>query len=409
MNAQPQAVVFDLDGTLLDTSAVDAARAAGDWSGVRAGFAHVGEFTPAEGLMTPIQAAQALQAAGVPVGVLTRSPTWYVDELLRRFGLNPAAQITGSDNVAKKPETASLLAIAKLLGRDVDEVVFIGNEAIDHEAAAAAKALAVGVGWSAAPRPEWQRFWPDIALDNADLLRAIGPDLGLLGEVLVGGNQPIWHWGTLASVSSGVWGCGRYFQAADLARAGAPLTQLLLRAKDDRTAGQQAAAIMAEAANAPHWQDDGPTVICSVPPSAGQWDRFEDIRPAVATAFGARDGAALLSMLHEVPGYKGMNKDERQAANQGRWAADQVRDERVLLLDDVYTHGETTSACANALGVAGAATVEILALAVTQEPRAEECPRCGGRLKRRNGPYGPFIGCGNWRPGGVGCDYTRNA
>src|SRR5207248_2005687 len=99
---------------------------------------------------------------------------------------------------------------------------------------------------------------------------------------------------------------------------------------------------------------------------------FEDIRPAVTAAFGARDGAGLLRMLHEVAGYKGMNKDQRQAANQGRWAADNVRGEHVLLLDDVYTHGETTGACENALSAAGAATVEILALAVAQQPRAEE-------------------------------------
>lgn len=35
----------------------------------------------------------------------------------------------------------------------------------------------------------------------------------------------------------------------------------------------------------------------------------------------------------------------------------------------------------------------------------ESCPRCGGELKKRNGKFGMFWGCGNF----PGCRYTRNA
>ena len=35
---------------------------------------------------------------------------------------------------------------------------------------------------------------------------------------------------------------------------------------------------------------------------------------------------------------------------------------------------------------------------------AEKCPRCGGELIKRNGRYGPFLGCGNF----PSCRYTQN-
>lgn len=33
------------------------------------------------------------------------------------------------------------------------------------------------------------------------------------------------------------------------------------------------------------------------------------------------------------------------------------------------------------------------------------CPRCGGRLIKKNGPYGEFFGCSNYRSNG--CRYIR--
>ena len=34
-----------------------------------------------------------------------------------------------------------------------------------------------------------------------------------------------------------------------------------------------------------------------------------------------------------------------------------------------------------------------------------ECPLCGGRLERKSGPYGDFLGCSNYRT--TGCKYKR--
>lgn len=39
-----------------------------------------------------------------------------------------------------------------------------------------------------------------------------------------------------------------------------------------------------------------------------------------------------------------------------------------------------------------------------QGMKVEVCPRCGGELKKRNGKFGEFLGCGNYPK----CRYTRN-
>ena len=47
----------------------------------------------------------------------------------------------------------------------------------------------------------------------------------------------------------------------------------------------------------------------------------------------------------------------------------QLRDARVLLIDDVITSGATAEACARALLTAGAARVDVLAAARVPDPR----------------------------------------
>lgn len=37
----------------------------------------------------------------------------------------------------------------------------------------------------------------------------------------------------------------------------------------------------------------------------------------------------------------------------------------------------------------------------------KECPKCQGYLVEREGSYGKFLGCTNWKPEGRGCDYTQ--
>jgi predicted amidophosphoribosyltransferase len=183
--------------------------------------------------------------------------------------------------------------------------------------------------------------------------------------------------------ADGTWACGRYFQGADVVnmRCDAPLSRLMLQAKNDPVAGAAAAEIFAAAALAPQWAQARPTRICSVPPkptedgTGVEPDRFDVVRPVVAAAFGARDGVGALRMTRRIDDYKRLNHDARRAANQGRFdvTAD-VAGEHILLLDDVYTSGGQTNVCREKLVQAGAARVDVLAAATDPADRFSPAP-----------------------------------
>jgi predicted amidophosphoribosyltransferase len=66
-----------------------------------------------------------------------------------------------------------------------------------------------------------------------------------------------------------------------------------------------------------------------------------------------------MTRIRETGSQVGLEAGERWANVAGAFAAtpNQVRDERVLLIDDVHTTGATLAACAEALAQAGARQV----------------------------------------------------
>lgn len=200
------AVVFDLDGTLVDTladigHAMNAALAALGQPGhpfeAYRGFIGEGVRRLAERALPPgrgdlVDAATAefrrvygehlldrtrpypgvpelldgLVAAGVPLAVLSNKP----DPATRRiveslFARWPFAEIGGErPGVPRKPDPAAALAIADALGVAPARCLFVGDSGIDVATARAAGMVAVGAGWG---------------FRGADELRAAGADVVL--------------------------------------------------------------------------------------------------------------------------------------------------------------------------------------------------------------------------------------
>lgn len=187
-------------------------------------------------------------------------------------------------------------------------------------------------------------------------------------------------------------------------------SRLVLEAKNDADKAAQVAAIFAQLAERPSWRQSRPTLVVSVPPAPdSDFDRFATARAVLSQAIGARDGDGVLGMNFTVDNYKQLPHDARRVANEGRFRAIRLNGEHVLLIDDVLTSGGQAEACRDALLAGGAAKVNVIALAATQDPLPEACPICGASLRiyhrQRDGQA--FVGCPNYFTS-LRCPYTRS-
>ncbi len=162
------AVIFDLDGTLLDTLA-DLAnsmnrvlRAHGfpphPENSYRyfvgqgmASLARAALPAPADAAMQEILAA--LRAQNLPLAVFSNKPDNFTQVVVRRFfPEHMFAHIQGAkEGVAIKPDPAGALAIAAALHLPPERIVYVGDTDTDMRTGVAAGMFTVGVEWGFRP------------------------------------------------------------------------------------------------------------------------------------------------------------------------------------------------------------------------------------------------------------------
>jgi HAD superfamily hydrolase (TIGR01549 family) len=247
-----EAAIFDLDDTLLDTSALADARRRGEWAVVKTRLDRVRPFGLAG---VPVEEIPAqLKVEGLKIGILTHSPGWYASALLERFKIRADALVTGSDGFPPKPDPTSLKAVAEELGVAISNCVYVGDLDTDAAAAAAAGATSIGVSWSKVAPGTWRRWWPDVAVSKPERLLELAEidRLRPLAEAVLARVEPRWHWGTVMRVEQQIGALGRYFTPEDVDRHPAhALSNLVLGAKDDAEKGEQAAEIFARLGGRP--------------------------------------------------------------------------------------------------------------------------------------------------------------
>ncbi|MDR5865776.1 HAD-IA family hydrolase [Halomonas koreensis] len=209
----PEALLFDLDGTLVDT-APDLARATNalrahhglpplPYPAIRAQVSNGGSalvslalglarehpehdaarafllaaygeavavdsrvFPPLDGLLAD------WEREGRPWGIVTNKPRAYAAPLVEALGLAPGALLCADDLPVKKPDPAPLLEAARRLGVPAPRCWYIGDHRRDMEAARAAAMPAVAVGYGYIVEEDDYRDWPaDRRFATAEALR----------------------------------------------------------------------------------------------------------------------------------------------------------------------------------------------------------------------------------------------
>ena len=154
-----QAVIFDLDGTLVDSakgiaqalSRVRADRGLGPapLADVKRWVSHGAEqlvtfalgSTPAslaaDLFPEALQTVEALHGRGLRIGVCTNKPQMLADNIVQGVGLARfvAAVVGGAPDLEPKPHPAPLHRVMDRLGVATDQILYVGDSEVDAETA----------------------------------------------------------------------------------------------------------------------------------------------------------------------------------------------------------------------------------------------------------------------------------
>lgn len=212
---KPEGVLFDLDGTLLDSArdlyaairvlcaeqgvepppfdTVRAVVSRGSRSMIAVAFPeidadtvmallprfleiyeadmarHTSSFDGVEALLAGIE------TAGIPWGIVTNKPGFLTDALLPKAmpHWKPAAVVSGDTLPVKKPDPAPVLHACELAGCDPARSVFVGDDRRDIVAGNAAGLFTVAVRWGYLDGGDPDTWGADAVLGHADELAAL--------------------------------------------------------------------------------------------------------------------------------------------------------------------------------------------------------------------------------------------
>jgi phosphoglycolate phosphatase-like HAD superfamily hydrolase len=140
-------VIFDLDQTLVNSSAAEALRKAGQWPQV---YKLIPGFSVYPGIA---EALQYLRDRRIPFSIVSTSPGTYCQKVMAHWGLKPSHLVAYHDVKYRKPNPESILKALGLMGCGARQCLSLGDRDIDIVASNAAGVRSVACTWGAADIP----------------------------------------------------------------------------------------------------------------------------------------------------------------------------------------------------------------------------------------------------------------
>lgn len=136
-------VIFDLDMTLVDSSAAESYRAARNWTRV---YGEISAFPIYDGIKDMIA---GLERAGVEYGIVTSSPYTYCYKVLKHLGIEIERSriVAYHDTERRKPHPDPFSKLIQRLRVPASDVIAIGDHPNDIIGARTAGAIDVAALW----------------------------------------------------------------------------------------------------------------------------------------------------------------------------------------------------------------------------------------------------------------------
>ena len=159
-------VIFDFDQTLVDTSPVEALRAARRWREV---MAQAPKLVVYDGIG---ELLATLHEKRQPLAIVTKSPDMVPKAFIKQHRW-PIDIVIGYHQVRKrKPDPEGLLLAMSQAGAAPAETFHVGDQPEDTEASRAAKVAAIGSAWGLADVAALEGSKPDRIFKSAGELKA---------------------------------------------------------------------------------------------------------------------------------------------------------------------------------------------------------------------------------------------
>ena len=153
-------VLLDLDQTLIDSQRAEPFRKPGKWPSARK---MIPELLPYEGIPDLLT---ELRRRGVPIAIVTSSPSSYCNPIVRHWGWIIDAQVCYHDTGSHKPHPAPILKALERLGLQSSEVVSVGDAAKDVVASRRAGVMSIGALWGSLEKEALIQAKPDLLCET---------------------------------------------------------------------------------------------------------------------------------------------------------------------------------------------------------------------------------------------------